>query len=436
MHSIWSNTTNLKPFEQLKKDIHTDVLIIGGGITGILCAYMLEQANVNYILVEADRICSGITKNTTAKITSQHGLIYYKLVQKYGIEKAHMYLEANELSLEQYRNLCQSIDCDFESKDSFVYSLDHPRKIEQELEALDKLGFHTTYTNNIPLPFPIAGAVKFEHQAQFHPLKFLSHISEGLHIYEHTKVRELSPNTAITEHGKITASNIIVTTHFPLLNKHGSYFLKMYQHRSYAIALENAASVDGMYVDEAKNGLSFRNYGDILILGGGDHRTGKKGGNWDELSSFAKKYYPDSKEVYRWATQDCMTLDDVPYIGPYSKHTPNLYVATGFNKWGMTSAMTAATILCDMVQGKGNAYASVFSPSRSILHPQLALNALETTINLLTFTTKRCPHMGCALKWNPEEHSWDCPCHGSRFTAHGELIDNPATDDLKTSRSK
>ena len=433
MHSIWSDTVTFKTFEQLKKDIRTDVLIIGGGIAGILCAHLLEKNNVNYVLVESDRLCNGITKNTTAKITSQHGLIYHKLIQKFGIEKARMYLEANQAALNYYEKLCRTIDCDFRYKDSFVYSQNHPQKIEKELDALHKIGFSATYENKLPLPFPVAGAVQFQNQAQFHPLKFLSQIAERLHIHEHTKVCELAPHTAITRHGKITASKIIVTTHFPLLNKHGSYFLKMYQHRSYALGLKNAPNVNGMYVDEAKNGMSFRNYGELLILGGGDHRTGKKGGNWAELSSFAQKYYPDSNEIYRWATQDCMTLDDVPYIGPYSKHTPNLYVATGFNKWGMTSAMTAAMLLCDMILEKENPYAPVFSPSRSILHPQLAINAVETTVNLLTPTTKRCPHLGCALKWNPAEHSWGCPCHGSRFSETGSLIDNPATDDLDSS---
>ena len=205
----------------------------------------------------------------------------------------------------------------------------------------------------------------------------------------------------------------------------------MYQHRSYVLALKNIPKINGMYVDEAKKGMSFRNYNNLLLLGGGDHRTGKKGGNWDELIEFAKKYYPNSSEQYRWATQDCMTLDEIPYIGQYSKNTPNLFVATGFNKWGMTSSMVAAMILHDMVLERESPYAPLFNPSRTILHPQLALNLAESAVNLLTPTTKRCPHLGCALKWNASEHSWDCPCHGSRFTEAGELIDNPATDDMK-----
>ena len=431
MYSVWSDSVELPNFKPLDKDIRTDVLIIGGGIAGILCAYLLEQSSVNYALVEANRICSGITKNTTAKITSQHGMIYHKLMKRFGVEKTRMYLEANEAARKEYRKLCKEMDCEFETRSSFVYSLDKPQKVKQELEALRRIGYHAEYTDVIPLPFSIAGAVKFPNQAQFNPLQFLAHIAEGLSIYEHTKVRELMPNGAITEHGKITASKIIVATHFPFLNKHGSYFLKMYQHRSYVLALEGAPDVNGMYVDEADKGLSFRNYQNLLLLGGGSHRTGKKGGNWAELSAFSKQYYPDAKETYRWATQDCMTLDEAPYIGQYSRNTPNLYVATGFHKWGMTSAMVSAMILRDMILGKENPYAPVFSPSRTILRPQLFINAAETSLNLLTPTTRRCPHLGCALKWNPQEHSWDCPCHGSRFTKDGEIIDNPATDDLK-----
>ena len=168
-----------------------------------------------------------------------------------------------------------------------------------------------------------------------------------------------------------------------------------------------------------------------LLLGGGGHRTGKPGGGWEELEAFARRYFPNSRETCRWAAQDCMTLDGVPYIGQYGRHTPGLYVATGFNKWGMTSSMTAAMVLSDLVQGKRNPYAAVFSPARTVLRPQLLANLAEATASLLTVSKPRCPHMGCALKWNPLERTWDCPCHGSRFTEDGELLDNPATGGLQ-----
>ena len=431
MSSVWTRTTQLPRFDSLKQDLKTDVLIIGGGIAGILCAYRLEKAGVDYALVEADRICQGITKDTTAKITSQHGLVYDKLIREFGLERAQMYLQANQEALEQYRSLGQTISCGFEERDSAVYSIHGRENVEKELEALHKIGFPAKCEDQLPLPFPVDGAVCFPGQGQFHPLEFLSAIAKGLRIFEHTKVLELKPGEAITPNGKIRAEKTIVATHFPFLNKHGSYFLKLYQHRSYVLALKNGPDVKGMYVDESEKGLSFRNYGGLLLLGGGSHRTGKKGGGWQELEEFARRSYPDAQEVARWATQDCMTLDSVPYIGQYSKRTPNFYVATGFNKWGMTSSMAAAMILTDLVCGKTNPYAEVFSPSRTMLRPQLAVNALEATANLLTPTVPRCPHMGCALKYNPQEHSWDCPCHGSRFTEEGRLINNPATGDKK-----
>ena len=423
-------------FPRLEGDVKTDVLIIGGGLTGILCAYFLEKAGVDYLLVEAGRICGGTTGHTTAKITVQHGLIYHKLIREFGVEKARMYLEANEAALQQYRLLCREIACDFEQKDSYIYSTGRPDLLERELTALEKLGHPAEFADGLPLPFPTAGAVRFRDQAQFDPMRFISHIAKALRIYEHSPVRSFDGSAYRTDLGSIAAKKVIVATHFPIFNKHGGYFLKLYQHRSYVLALKNAAPegvrpVNGMYMDVEPDGFSFRNHGELLILGGGAHRTGKQGGGWDVLSAFAAKHYPEAEEAARWAAQDCMTLDSVPYIGQYAKATPDLFVATGFNKWGMTSAMAAAMMLVNLVQEKENPYDPLFSPSRSILRPQLAVNGLEAVINLMTPTVPRCPHLGCALKWNPAEHSWDCPCHGSRFSEEGSVLDGPATGGLK-----
>ena len=431
MDSIWTRTARLPNFDPLRSDLKTDVLIIGGGMAGVLCAYRLARAGVDYALVEADRIGGGITKNTTAKITSQHGLIYDRLIREFGADRARLYLEANQRALEAYRALCRDIDCDFKERDAFVYSRDSREKIDRELEALSRLGFGAELAGELPLPFPVAGAVKFPRQAQFHPLKFLAAVARDLRIFEHTKVLELGPGRAVTDRGTITAEKIIAATHFPLLNKHGGYFLKLYQHRSYVLALDGAPDLHGMYLDESDTGLSFRNCGGLLLLGGGGHRTGKKGGGWQELERFARRCYPNARETARWAAQDCMTLDGAPYIGPYSKGASGLYVATGFNKWGMTSSMAAAEVLTDLVLGRPNPWAELFSPSRTMLRPQLAANGLESALGLLTPTAPRCPHMGCALKYNAAEHSWDCPCHGSRFGEDGALIDNPATDDIR-----
>lgn len=425
--SIWSQYMNVPVFPKLRGDHKTEVLIIGGGLCGVLCAYFLEQAGVDYLLAEGDVIGGGITCNTTAKITSQHGLIYEQLLRKNGREKAQQYLQANEWAVAKYRELAKEIDCDFEEKNAFVYTLSDRKKVEREVHAVNELGFPAEFVRELPLPFRTEGAICFPGQAQFHPRKFLLQLAQKLNVYEHTFIRELAPGTAQYDGGTITADQMIVTTHFPFLNKHGSYFLKLYQHRSYVMALDGAPDVQGMYLDEAQGGLSFRNYGNLLLVGGGSHRTGHLGGGWQELQEFAAQYYPQASAAYYWATQDCMSLDSIPYIGRYSKHTPGLYVASGFGKWGMTNSMAAAKILSEQVLGSISEWAEVFDPGRSIWKPQLIVNGLEALAGLLTPTIKRCPHMGCALKWNPRENTWDCSCHGSRFEADGTLINNPAT---------
>lgn len=410
--------------------METDVLIVGGGLAGVLCAYRLRHDGVDCILIEKGRICCGVTQHTTAKITSQHGLIYHKLLKRFGAETARLYWQANEDSIAQYRNLANEILCDFQTRDNYIYSADI-QKLRAEMEALKALGIPAEYVKDVNLPVQTVGAVCFRNQGQFHPLKLIRGLVGPLRIFENTQALEFKNDVVVTNHGNIKAKKIVIATHFPIINKHGSYFLKMYQQRSYVLALKNAGQVDGMYLGDDNDGLSFRSYGDLLLLGGESHRTGKRSRGWNGLEAFAKVNYPNAEIVSRWATQDCMTLDEIPYIGQYSRNTPDVYVATGFQKWGMTTSMVAANLLSDLIQGRKNPYAHVFAPSRSILRPQLFVNGIESACNLLRPTVPRCPHLGCALMWNPEEHSWDCPCHGSRFSSSGELLEGPANGDMR-----
>ena len=427
--TIW-DAACLPRFEPLREDAKTDVLVIGGGMAGLLCAHMLHNAGADVMLIEQNRICSGVTGNTTAKVTMQHGLIYRKLLETYGSERAQQYAFANMDALVQFRRFSREFPFGWEEKNAYLYSIGDRQCLEAEAGALHRLGIAATLKDVTDLPFSVAGAVMVKHQGQMDPLQFAAGIAKGLNIYEHTAAIKIDGHTVLTNRGSIRADKVIVATHFPFINGHGSYFLKLYQHRSYVLALENAADVDGMYIGIEKNSLSFRNAGKVLLLGGGGHRTGKPGGGWQQLQQDAQQYYPQAREIAHWATQDCMSLDSMPYIGQYSKRTPNLYVATGFHKWGMTGSMAAARILtASILEGK-DPYDGLFSPSRKLYKPQLARNALFSATNLLSFSTRRCPHMGCALKWNKQEHSWDCPCHGSRFSADGHLLDNPATEDL------
>lgn len=279
MKSIWNNIE--KPtFETQKGDIKTDVLIIGGGICGVLCVYTLKARGVDCVLVEAGEICSGITEKTTAKITFQHGVAYSKIADRYGIENAKLYYESQKNAFNKLCAIASSIDDNFEMCNSFVYSPNDFFKIEKELNVMQKIGCKASFCKKTELPFDIAGAIKVQNQAHFHPLKFIYTIAKDLKIYENTRVLEITPQEVITNRGRIFAKKIIVATHFPFVNKHGAYFLKMYQHRSYVLALKNAPKYKDMYVDASQTGLSFRAYKDLLLLGGSGHRTGKKGGGW------------------------------------------------------------------------------------------------------------------------------------------------------------
>lgn len=476
MKSVWSESCNFEKREALNKDIEVDTLVIGAGIAGILTAYMLKQSGKEVVLIDAAEIVSGNTKNTTAKITSQHNLIYYKLISEFGEEKARQYAKANELAIKRYKEIIKErkIECDFEEKPAYVYSLNKIDEIKEEVEAASKLGINAEFVEEVNLPFNISGAVKFNNQAQFNPLKFLKDISKDLTIYENTRALDIKENLVTTDRARITANNIVIATHYPIMNAPGYYFLRMHQERSYVVALENADNIDGMYIDLDEKGYSFRTYKNLLLLGGIKQRTGENetGGSYDKLRSVAKELYPESKEKYHWSAQDCMTIDGIPYIGKYSDETPNIYVATGFNKWGMTSSMVSAMIISDMILEKENDFSEIFSHKRfdlSLSINNVAKDMVETAKNFIaqkiyipssniehiknghggiveyegqkvgvykdnegkTFIVPtKCTHLGCQLHWNADELTWDCPCHGSRFSYKGKVIGGPATKDL------
>ncbi len=430
MEPFWTNTARLPSFPSMPHDIRADVLVIGGGLAGLLCAHHLKRAGKKVVVAEADTIGSGVTGRTTSKITTQHGACYHTIAARYGMGTARQYYEANREALEAYRDL--EGDFDLKICDAFLFSRIRREVLETEHHTLRAIGAQAEWSEDVELPFPVAGAIRIPHQAQVHPLKLLACLTAGLTIYEHTRVCEIRGNIATTDNGTtITAESIVVTTHFPFLNRHGAYFLKLYQHRSYVAVVDHAPPLTGMYWEASDSGLTFRQCGEQLLIVGGGHRTGKPGLGWKAAEHLVRHYYPGAEITARFATQDCMSLDGIPYIGRYAKHIPHLYVATGFNGWGMTSAMTAALLLTGELIGKPKPWASVFAPDRTVWHRQLAVNAGETLKTMVTPTVPRCPHLGCALKWNAAERSWDCPCHGSRFSESGKLRNGPATGDIK-----
>ena len=472
MESVWNSEVNFRKRDTLRENIKCDILVIGAGMAGLLTAYMLEKSGRDVIVIDAKSIGSGVTKNTTAKITCQHDLIYNKLIKEFGEEGALQYAKANELAIKRYKEIIEekNIDCDFEYKDSYVYSLNSTKNIEDEYDSAKKLGIDAELLEEVDLPFKVKKALKFKNQAQFNPLKFLYTISEVLTIYENTNAIDINEeNIVFTDTSEIKANHIIVATHYPFLNTPGYYFMRMHQERSYVLALENAKDVNGMYKEDGKNGYSFRNYKNLLIFGGSPQRTGENedGGAYEKLRKAAKEFFPNSIEKYHWSAQDCITIDKIPYIGHYSAKTPNIYVETGFKKWGMTTSMVAAIIVSDMILGKENDFSEIFSPKRFDMSASMKNAANDLIITAKNFIAQRidipeetiqnikkghgkiveykgekagvykdndgnvfavstkCAHLGCELHWNADELSWDCPCHGSRYDYKGNWIESP-----------
>lgn len=477
METIWERETDMPVYAPLKQDLKVHTAVIGGGMAGILTAYLLQKQGVDTVVLETQRIGSGQTKHTTAKITSQHNLIYHKLLQSLGEERAKLYADANEKAITIYRDLAKQLneDCAFEEKENVLYATKSPANIEAEVGAMQRLGMKAKFVTKTELPFPITGAVQLEGQAQFHPLAFLKEIAGQLTVYEHTMVHTIQDGKVITDFGSVEAEHIVVATHYPFINVPGYYFARQHQERSYVLALQQAAQYRGMYLGVDQPVYSFRNAGDCLLFGGAAHRTGENraGGQYDKLRKAAKEFYPNAIETACWSAQDCMTLDGIPYIGPYASSLKNVYVATGFCKWGMTSSMVSAIILSDIILEKDNPYQEIFAPQRVTikLSVKQALKDGAHAIRGLTsgfFAPPRsdldklpkghggiveangkkvgvykdengtvhavqgqCTHLGCQLEWNADERSWDCPCHGSRFDYKGNLLDNPAMEGLQ-----
>ncbi len=491
--SYWIASTDTTNYPALEENIVVDVAIVGGGITGITTGCLLKKAGLKVAIIEADRIARGTSGHTTAKITSQHGLIYDKIASQVGMKKAKRYAQSNEKAIRLISKIIEEldIDCDFEWQDAYVYtqSDNYMEKIKKEVEIAQCLGIEASYATDLPLPFPIKAAVKFEKQAKFHPRKFLLKVAQyidgdGSYIFENTNavgIEEGEQCSLFAENGKkITAPKIIIATLFPFSNFRGLYFTRMFQERSYIVALKAKSRFpEGMYISAEKPTRSMRSHpfgdGEIVLVAGEHHKTahGKdENTHYKNLIDFADKNFGIEEILYRWSAQDCTTMDNIPYIGNMSPNYPNIYVATGFKKWGMTTGAVSAMILRDLVVKGNNPWAEVYDPSRfvdkgsvltfikqnldaivSFASGKLPLGSAYKKIEKgegkvisvagqkigvyrdekgkLHFIDTTCTHMGCELKWNSAERTWDCPCHGSRFSPTGEVIDSPAFKPLE-----
>lgn len=495
MNSLWLDSNKkANTFPSLSSDIEADVCIIGAGIFGLTCAYYLSNLGFQVVVLEKDDIGEKTTGHTSAKITSQHSLFYDYLIHSYGKKFASDYLKANEKAIENIKQIIdkEKIKCDFEYQNSYVYTTQKSElgAIKKEVSAVESLDFPCEFVTKVGLPFEIEGAICFKNQAQFHPLKYLDGLCKSVTSHNGkiftkttvTNVEESNEYTYLisTNDATVKSKFVIVATHYPFINFPGMYFLKMYQSTSYIIAVDTKKTLfKGMYINNTNPIFSYRTVKykgkELLLIGGGDHKTGQPSCYQDTygiLEQEAKKFYPDCEILYRWNTRDCISLDKIPYIGSYSTAMPNVFVGTGFKKWGMTLSNVAANIIVDDICEKENKYAYLFKPSRlkPIKNRDEMKNILVQSTNSLIldkfksanmsfdeiqddsgsiieinhekvgiykspngkiFAVKPvCTHLGCLLSWNDVDKTWDCPCHGSRFDYQGKNLYDPAFKNL------
>lgn len=480
--SIWQKEARMPNYKRLEKDIRVKNLIIGGGLCGLLTAYQLQQkGETDIAVIEAEEFMSGMSSRTTAKITSQHGAVYASLLSL-GKEKAQQYAEANEAAIAMYEQIVEreKIDCDFTRCDSFLYTVTpkEVKTIQKEAEAAALLNIPASFEITTELPFPVCGALRFPCQARFQPVLFAKRICElleerGARLYSHSKAISVEDGRVRTEEACIMAYRTFLCTRYPLEDKKGWYFAKMYQQRFYLLALENAPAIQNMYLEVGGAGLSLRPYRSDLLLGGFNHKTGHEENtrHLDNLRQKAKELFPESREAAGWSSQDSMTHDSIPYIGREERMGDRVFIAAGFNEWGMTTSMAAADILSSLALEKETPNAPVFSPKRvdpALQAKSFTVHVANMAYNLIAKAVPygrvgslepgegkiaevggkrtgicrredgsivaieaRCTHMGCPLQWNPDEKTWDCTCHGSRFSPEGNVICGPAQEPLK-----
>lgn len=495
--SYWLASTESTDYKVLDEDTDVDIAIVGGGMVGILSAYQLEKHGFKVAILEAENIVQSTTAHTTAKLTSQHGLIYNKIISQMGREFAQQYARANESAIHQIEEIASefNINCDYESQLAYIYTQEEKyiQEIEMEVEAARSLGIDADLIGDIPFSLDIKTGMVFRNQAQFHPRKFLLGLAKllnerGVAIYENTRAIELNMDNNkyiinASDGKKISAEKVIIASHYPFFNKKSMYYARIYVERSYVLGIKAKEKYPGgMYINAEDPPRSLRCHpteeGQLILVVGENHKAGQgenTNGHYEALFDFAKSIFTIEDIPYRWSTQDCMTLDGVPYVGQYASDTPNLYVATGFSKWGMTNSMASSIILRDLIVKGASPWADVYNPSRKTIMAssknflvqnadvasQLIGGKLSSTkkdIDLkagdaiiieldgdktgafrdengkLHLVNTTCTHMGCELKWNKAERSWDCPCHGSRFTYDGKIIQGPAVKPLSFDR--
>lgn len=442
--------------------VKCDVAIIGGGIAGLWCGYHAIKAGQKVVILEAKKIGSGVTCGSTAIFTYAQDIIYTPLIKKHGFHVAKKYLADTKSAMSDIKQIIrkEKLDCDLQEIDFVLFSrkTKGSRALNKELKSYRKLKQVVGLTKDIKLPYKIKRGLKFEKCFQVDPKKLCKSLAayivkSGGQIFEDTLVTNPPKENTLAIGDKIiTANNFIVATHFPYINLPGFYWLKMYQSQNYCIEFslpkspqsKNLSSFcnDTSYESIDQTGFEYRCYGDNILIDGVSTRTGTKPKKpkYKKIEKHLNKYFPgwesaEKSTRHRWVAQDCITMDHLPYAGKYSRFQDNVFVVSGFNKWGMTNSYIAAKVVTDLIENPDGKSENIYCPQR----PALFIGFAQTLQNVgviagsflrLLGGAKKCPHMGCALRWNKDEKTWDCPCHGSRFDCKGEIINNPSTEKL------
>jgi glycine/D-amino acid oxidase-like deaminating enzyme/nitrite reductase/ring-hydroxylating ferredoxin subunit len=491
MDSIWTATTDGNEFPSLEEDLNVDVLVVGAGIAGMCTAWRLARTDQRVAIIDAARVCEGVTANTTAKVTAGHSLIYEKLTSKIGSEYAQAYADANLWGIEWIADQAAKHDiaCDLRRNSMLVFAenADEREHLHEEFEAAKKLKLPVAWSEETDLPLKTMGAIRYENQAQFHPRKFVQGLAARIdaQVFEKTRALDLEEKdgvcTVTTNRGKITAKYVVIASHFPFYDP-GMFYARLSQFRDYAVAARIRGQIPkSMSIGAAQSAKAFRTQPfkneELLIVSGEGHNVGEEPDTrtrYENLERYVRQNFDVEEIVFRWSTQDNNTLDSMPYIGQASSGSDRVFVITGFGGWGMAAGAYSGRIISDLIAGRANPWAEFFAPGRfkgaeslknlasqgvtvakhyvgdkmsdvsdkppGQLKPGEAaivkvdgekVAAYRDNSGVLHAVSPVCTHMGCDLAWNTAEESWDCPCHGSRFDPNGMVLHGPAVNHLE-----